>query len=67
MRIWLCALLMGLATSAGAQGSTIPTVFQGEWSRSLETCADPNEDTYGLTIGAGSLTLYDGRATIVSV
>ncbi|MBP2158184.1 MULTISPECIES: hypothetical protein [Asticcacaulis] len=60
-------MLVGLATSAGAQGSAIPTVFQGEWSQSLETCADPNEDANGLTIGAASLTLYDGRATVASV
>jgi hypothetical protein len=67
MRVLTCALLMGLATSAGAQPSTIPMAFQGEWSQSLETCADPNEDTHRFTVGAASLSYYDGSASVASV
>ena len=67
MRLLMCVLLMGIATGAVAQTSTIPTAFQGVWSQSLETCADPNEDTHGFTVGAASLSYYDGSAAVASV
>ena len=67
MRLIVCALLIGLATSAAAQSPAIPTAFQGDWSTSLKGCNDRDEDTNGLTVSASALSLYDGVGVVESV
>lgn len=72
MRLYL-GFILGLLIVPGAlraepqTQSSIPSAFHGAWSQSLTTCASPHEDTYGFSVSAFEMAMYDGKAYVTSV